>query len=76
MKCIAWNCRGLGRPDFSSNFSFLCSLVRLDLFCLIETKIAMDRVPCNFHGRFFNKCFAVIHLAEQVEFVYFGTMVQ
>ncbi|KAB2617267.1 protein FIZZY-RELATED 2-like [Pyrus ussuriensis x Pyrus communis] len=33
MKRIIWNCRGMGRPDFTSYLSYLSSLVKLDFFC-------------------------------------------
>lgn len=55
MKCFTWNCRGMYRSDFSGNFIFLCSLVRVDLFCLLETKVALDKVHQNFYGRFFDQ---------------------
>lgn len=52
MKSIVWNCRGMGRPEFKSNFSYLCSLEKLDLFCVVETKISMDKAPTRFFRKF------------------------
>lgn len=69
MKCMVWNCRGLGRPDFNSSFNFLCTLIKLDLFCLFETKMSLDKVQSNFYNRHFDQVFAIIPLAELVGFV-------
>lgn len=32
MKCIVWNCKTTGRSEFRSNFNYLCSFGKLDLF--------------------------------------------
>lgn len=46
MKCMTWNCREW--LDFTSNFNFLCSGIKLDLFCIFETKMDVDKVSRNF----------------------------
>lgn len=57
MKCLAWNCRGIMRKEIPSNFNFLCSLTNLDLFCLMEIKMAIDKVPRNFYSEYIDNVF-------------------
>lgn len=57
MRCLSWNCRGIGRKYISSNFNFLWCLVKLDFFCLLEVKVSLDKVPENFYVNHFDNVF-------------------
>ena len=57
MRGIVWNCRGMGRPEFKSNFSYLCSLVKLDFFCFVETKFDVEKAPVSCFSRCFDQFF-------------------
>lgn len=57
MKGIVWNCRGMGRLDVISNFSYLISLAKLDFFYFVETKIVVDKALIGYFKRFFLSVF-------------------
>lgn len=57
MKGIVWNCRGMGRPDFISNFTYLISLIKLDFLYFVETKIVVDKAPIGCFKRYFDQFF-------------------
>ena len=62
-------------PGCDNNFSFLCTLIKLDIFCLLETKRSLDKVQSNFYNRHFDRVFfAAIPMAELVGFVCSGTL--
>lgn len=42
MNVIAWNCRGAAKPSFLDNFHDLVQKHKLDLFCLLETRVSWD----------------------------------
>lgn len=50
-------CKGMDRPEFRCNFSYLCSLEKLDLFCVVETKISMAKTPVRIFGKYFDHFF-------------------
>lgn len=57
MKCLAWNCRGIRRKDFPSNFNFICCLAKLDIFYLMDIKVAVHKVPRHFYSKYFDSIF-------------------
>ena len=57
MKYLVWNCKGIDRSEFRSYFSILCNLNKMNLFCLLEIKMGMDKIQKNFFGRFFDEIF-------------------
>lgn len=38
MKCVSWNCRGVGSSSFRRNYRELLARDRPDILCLVETK--------------------------------------
>ena len=73
MRCISWNCRGLGNSWSIQNLREIIRSQRPSLIFLIETlvndeKIEQLRIQLGFDGKF-----VVTELAEEVVSLYFGS---
>lgn len=57
MNCLVWNCRGWGRPDFVPQFKFLSSLIKFDVFCVLEPRSGLSKISKNVFCKWFNGMF-------------------
>lgn len=59
MKSLLWNRKRWGRPNFASQFNFLCCLCYLNVFCIVVPRVSLDRrLDALLSKRFSNIFFA------------------
>lgn len=53
MEWLFWNCKGIGRPGFKSQFKHLSNTNKLNLFYLVEPRQSLSKYGLNFFNQFF-----------------------
>lgn len=72
-----WNCKGIGTLDFRSNFSYLCNLDKLDLFCVgLKLRSLWRRSEEGFLKSYFISALVATLIAGRVVYVFAETLAQ